>query len=315
MSAFGFGKSGDDVDLTKAFTPLKKTSTQMTTSSNASGSKATSMRAQAACASSATTMRLATPASSRRRRLSSDFSASSGSCADDSDSDEGADLDAAQFYDSLRKGIGGLDIEDKRATQEAARNAAASPSYIPGIVTIRARAVTVESEGEAIESSAPRLRGASVEHDGVMYFGTGVHVNDLLDAKEHPPAYKVQYTVTGAVRKVKDKKNWVQVGKKVEVNGLTLALFRFHRTLYAMLDKCPHQGGPLSGGDVIDIEDAHSHVVSCPYHGWKFDLKTGACDRKDDVFQPVYPVKVIRGGQIAVGFRDIDTTLFADNDF
>ena len=143
-----------------------------------------------------------------------------------------------------------------------------------------------------------------------MYFGTGVHVNDLKDAKEYPPVYKIQYTVTGAQRKVKDKSKCVQTGIKVDVNGHTLALFRFDRTLYAILNKCPHQGGPLASGDVIDIEDAHSQVVSCPYHGWKFNLKTGACDRDDDIVQPVYPVKVIRGGEIAVGFRSISTNLF-----
>ncbi len=40
--------------------------------------------------------------------------------------------------------------------------------------------------------------------------------------------------------------------------------------LFAIQNKCPHRAGPLAEG-VCD-----SHTVICPYHGHKFDLKTGA---------------------------------------
>jgi nitrite reductase (NADH) small subunit len=39
--------------------------------------------------------------------------------------------------------------------------------------------------------------------------------------------------------------------------------------LFALLDRCPHRGGPLSSGIV------HGHAVACPLHNWSISLVTG----------------------------------------
>jgi nitrite reductase/ring-hydroxylating ferredoxin subunit len=57
---------------------------------------------------------------------------------------------------------------------------------------------------------------------------------------------------------------------QVSVQGKKLALFNLGGTFYALEDECPHRGAPLSEGECEGTE------VLCPWHGARFDLKTGA---------------------------------------
>jgi 3-phenylpropionate/trans-cinnamate dioxygenase ferredoxin subunit len=54
------------------------------------------------------------------------------------------------------------------------------------------------------------------------------------------------------------------------VEGQNIALFRVHGGFYALSDTCTHRRGPLSEGTVEGRE------VTCPWHGAKFDVRTGA---------------------------------------
>ncbi|MGE5640244.1 MAG: Rieske (2Fe-2S) protein [Clostridia bacterium] len=56
----------------------------------------------------------------------------------------------------------------------------------------------------------------------------------------------------------------------VEVAGRAVALFRVQGRCYATQNACPHMGGPLGEGRLKD------HVVTCPWHGWTWDVRTGA---------------------------------------
>ncbi len=58
-------------------------------------------------------------------------------------------------------------------------------------------------------------------------------------------------------------------GILVELEGDRIALFNMNGTFYAIGDTCTHAGGPLSDGD-LDGE-----IVTCPWHGAQFDVKTG----------------------------------------
>jgi ferredoxin-nitrite reductase len=58
-------------------------------------------------------------------------------------------------------------------------------------------------------------------------------------------------------------------GLAVEVAGSQLALFRIGGEIRAIDDACPHEGAPLSQGEIAD------GVVTCPWHGWTFDGCTG----------------------------------------
>ncbi len=56
-----------------------------------------------------------------------------------------------------------------------------------------------------------------------------------------------------------------------------VAVFRTHDDrVFAIEDRCPHKGGPLSQGIV------HGAAVTCPLHNWVIDLQTGAAQGADD---------------------------------
>lgn len=74
---------------------------------------------------------------------------------------------------------------------------------------------------------------------------------------------------------------FVKVGRKVdvaagcatvvEVNGKPVALFNDEGSYYAIENTCKHRGGPLGEGDLS------GSVVSCPWHGWEWDVTSGKC--------------------------------------
>jgi nitrite reductase (NADH) small subunit len=56
-----------------------------------------------------------------------------------------------------------------------------------------------------------------------------------------------------------------------------IAVFRaWDDHVFALLDRCPHKGGPLSAGLV------HGHAVTCPLHGWTIDLADGRAQAPDE---------------------------------
>lgn len=65
-----------------------------------------------------------------------------------------------------------------------------------------------------------------------------------------------------------------------------IAIFRMaNDEVFAIHDKCPHKGGPLSQGIVS------GKVVTCPLHSWKIDLETGEAVAPDVGCTPPFSVK------------------------
>lgn len=78
-------------------------------------------------------------------------------------------------------------------------------------------------------------------------------------------------------------------GASVLVDGRTIAVFNVEGTLYAIEGVCLHRGGPVGEGDLEGC------VVTCPWHGWQYDVTTGR-----NVFDPsiglrTYEVRVEAG--------------------
>ena len=61
----------------------------------------------------------------------------------------------------------------------------------------------------------------------------------------------------------------MQRGKFVEAAGQSIAVFQVGGGYYAIANECTHVGGPLSEGFV------EGEQVSCPWHGARFNVKTG----------------------------------------
>ncbi len=72
--------------------------------------------------------------------------------------------------------------------------------------------------------------------------------------------------------------------------GLDVAVFRNHRDeVFALLDRCPHKGGPLSQGIVFGTH------VACPMHNWTIGLDSGCAKEPDEGCTPRFAVKVQDG--------------------
>lgn len=52
--------------------------------------------------------------------------------------------------------------------------------------------------------------------------------------------------------------------------GKEIALFRKGDQIYAIDAACPHRSGPLDGAALEE-----DFIVTCPWHGWRFDIRTG----------------------------------------
>ena len=74
--------------------------------------------------------------------------------------------------------------------------------------------------------------------------------------------------------------------KEVEFEGRVYAIYNVEGEISAIDGICPHQGGPLADGTV------EGTTVTCPWHGWQFDIRTGKTPLGSRIKQAVYEVKV-----------------------
>lgn len=71
----------------------------------------------------------------------------------------------------------------------------------------------------------------------------------------------------------------------VQAGGREIGVFKVKGEFYALLNRCPHLGGPLCRGQLLntvvssgpgDVRlDTSDDLITCPWHGWEFDLRTG----------------------------------------
>jgi len=82
-------------------------------------------------------------------------------------------------------------------------------------------------------------------------------------------------------------------GRVVDAQGKTLALFNVDGTFYALDNACPHRGGPLGEGDL------EGNVAVCPWHGWRWDVTTGA-NANNPVVKMACFAATVEAGQVYV---------------
>lgn len=93
---------------------------------------------------------------------------------------------------------------------------------------------------------------------------------------------------------------WIDIGalddipvlgsRVVEAAGGNIAVFRNRSDeVFALRDKCPHMGGPLSQGIVS------GQTVTCPLHNWCIGLTDGQALPPDEGETPAYEVQVDNG--------------------
>jgi nitrite reductase (NADH) small subunit len=81
--------------------------------------------------------------------------------------------------------------------------------------------------------------------------------------------------------------------------GLDVAVFRnSDNQVFALLDRCPHKGGPLSQGIVFGTS------VACPLHNWTIGLCDGQAAAPDEGCTPKFSVK-LDGDQVFLSTQEL----------
>jgi nitrite reductase/ring-hydroxylating ferredoxin subunit len=100
--------------------------------------------------------------------------------------------------------------------------------------------------------------------------------------------------------------------KLVTIGGREIGVFNHNGEYFALLNRCPHQGGELCKGLLIGLVTSSEpgrfdysrpgEMLRCPWHGWEFDIRTGQswCDPAS-VKARAYAVTVEDGATLAKG--------------
>ena len=84
-------------------------------------------------------------------------------------------------------------------------------------------------------------------------------------------------------------------------SGMDVAVFRNDQDqIFALLDRCPHKGGPLSQGIVFGTS------VACPLHNWTIGLDDGCAKAPDEGCTPRFAVAV-RDGAVYLDANELAT--------
>lgn len=74
--------------------------------------------------------------------------------------------------------------------------------------------------------------------------------------------------------------------REIEYEGRVYARFNVNGVISAIDGICPHQGGPLADGALCGT------TVTCPWHGWQFDVQSGKTPLGSKIKQSVFEVRV-----------------------
>jgi nitrite reductase (NADH) small subunit len=81
--------------------------------------------------------------------------------------------------------------------------------------------------------------------------------------------------------------------RELQVQQITIAVANVGGQFHAISNTCLHRGGPLGQGSL------QGHVVTCPWHGWSFDVTSGKVNSNQAVGVACYPVE-LRGDDVYV---------------
>lgn len=86
-------------------------------------------------------------------------------------------------------------------------------------------------------------------------------------------------------------------GREVVAGDRIVALYNVAGEFFALDGVCPHQGGPLGKGNLQGC------IVTCPWHGWQFDVRDGQFQLSKSIVQPKFNVRIV-GDDVEVEIDD-----------
>src|SRR5580765_5217232 len=75
-------------------------------------------------------------------------------------------------------------------------------------------------------------------------------------------------------------------GKIFEMDSNSIAVWNMGGNFVAFQNMCPHRGGPVGEGEM------EGNIITCPWHGWSFDVTTGISMVNPNAKLTKYEVKV-----------------------
>ena len=98
----------------------------------------------------------------------------------------------------------------------------------------------------------------------------------------------------------------------VTVDGRDIVILNIAGELFGILDRCPHNGGPLCKGTLtrritspepgVYETPSAPELLRCPWHGWQYDVRTGQSWCEPDRARTItYSVRVTRGDDLVPG--------------
>jgi nitrite reductase/ring-hydroxylating ferredoxin subunit len=106
--------------------------------------------------------------------------------------------------------------------------------------------------------------------------------DDVASTGHFPAAARDGFVTVGVVADFP-----LGIGRPVTVGRRQLAIFRLDDGIFAIDNLCLHQAGPLCDGFV------EHGAVTCPWHGWSYDLRTGILVQDGKMGVASHPTRVI----------------------
>ena len=78
--------------------------------------------------------------------------------------------------------------------------------------------------------------------------------------------------------------------KVVQADGKAIALYNVNGKFFATDNTCLHRGGPLGEGELDET------IITCPWHGWRYDVTTGVNAANPSIKVASFPVSVEGSG-------------------
>jgi 3-phenylpropionate/trans-cinnamate dioxygenase ferredoxin subunit len=133
-----------------------------------------------------------------------------------------------------------------------------------------------EDEQTEFEAAAEPLDSQKVKDMAIDSYERGLGMHRLLEERQ------VFYI---------GKENEIPLGERklVHIMGLSIGVFHHGSGWYAIKNKCLHAGGPVAEGRL------RGNVLTCPWHGYQYDLSTGALLEDPIAKLEMYPVEMHEG--------------------
>lgn len=204
-----------------------------------------------------------------------------------------------------------MDVESGVSREEMSRQSGCGRVHAPRVSVLYARDNDMQGRTIALNSNNERTMPKCQQQRDASFGGASRYTAELVPRCHFPPANQRfllplhsmfmagGWQFAGLAAEVLNIESTSEEALpcKIFASGEELSLddaqaslgsepqvlvFRYRNKIYAIDHACPHQTFPLSKGSIYDIEDfgiVLSAGISCPKHGWSFDLHTGNSDR------------------------------------